>query len=160
MSTKTAPTLSTLSVAALGGLCGAMLTIRVVLVPFWREADTASFRTWFAQRSPRIATVMIGLGSVSVATTSAAAAVRRGRPGGPSSVACAALTLCLAGVTFTVNEPMNKRFASSDAIPPAQTRQMLDRWARWHDVRLVLGAAALSVAARSPAVERRLAHVR
>jgi Anthrone oxygenase len=41
-------------------------------------------------------------------------------------------------VTAVVNEPLNARFEGPEPVRPED----LERWMRWHDVRLALGAIA------------------
>ena len=119
------------SAATTGSLAGAMLLIRVVLVPSWRQTATTDFKPWFVSNAPRLRAVMVPLGVASVATTALNAVVtRRGR-----SFAGAAAAAGVVAITTTVNEPLNARFEGPEPVDPAD----LERWARWHDARVVLG---------------------
>jgi hypothetical protein len=119
------------SAATSGSLAGAMLVIRVVLVPAWRQAATTDFKPWFVTNAPRLRSVMLPLGVASVATTTLNALVtRRGRP-----IVGAAAAAGVVAITTTVNEPLNARFEGPDPVDPAD----LERWSRWHDVRVALG---------------------
>jgi Anthrone oxygenase len=125
---------SAASALTTGVLAGAMILIRLVLVPSWRRGATSEFKPWFIENSPRLRNVMVPLGTVAAATTTANALItHRGRA---DLAAAAAVGVGL--VTMTVNEPLNARFAGPDPIDPAD----LDRWVRWHDVRVVLGLIA------------------
>jgi hypothetical protein len=122
------------SALATGVLAGAMILIRLVLVPFWRHSASSEFKPWFIENAPRLRSVMVPLGTVAVATTTANALItRRGR-----AVLAVAAAVGIGLVTMTVNEPLNARFAGPDPMDPAD----LDRWVRWHDVRVALGLLA------------------
>jgi hypothetical protein len=45
-----------------------------------------------------------------------------------------------------VNEPANHQFIAG-VLTAAETRKLLDKWARWHDVRVALGIVATTAAA-------------
>ena len=62
------------TVGMVGMLAGAMLVIKLVLVPFWRGVPPRQFRTWFGAHSPRIRAVMVPLGAAGVGTAAATAA--------------------------------------------------------------------------------------
>ncbi len=141
--------LASVSATLTGLLAGAMLFLRVVLLPFWRDLSPAEFRAWFARRSDRIRALMVPLG-VGAAGTSLAATVARAAEGedaranavaAASSVAVVAVT-----VTVTVNEPANREFVRED-FGDEETTTLLARWSRWHDVRVALGLIAATAAA-------------
>jgi uncharacterized membrane protein len=90
--------------------------------------------------------VPLGAGAGVVASASAAADVAQRRPGASASVVAAGATAGVVAITVTVNEPANHRFAGG-ALTDSETVELLDRWARWHDVRVVLGLAATIAAA-------------
>jgi hypothetical protein len=122
------------SAVTTGALAGAMTLIRLVLVPFWRRGQTSEFKAWFVENSPRLRAVMVPLGAVAASTTTANALItHRGR-----AVLAAAAAVGVGLITMTVNEPLNARFAGLDPVDPAD----LDRWVRWHDVRVALGVIA------------------
>ncbi len=139
-----------------GVLAGGMVLIAVVLVPFWRGAPPADFRAWFTAHSDRIRQVMLPLGggAAVVGAASAAAQLAEGRRSAPVSVAAALATAGVIGITTTVNEPANHRFTSG-TLTDTETADLLDRWARWHQVRVALGLAA-AVGACSALLERRV----
>jgi hypothetical protein len=117
-----------------GTLAGAMTLIRLVLVPFWRRSATSEFKPWFVDNAPRLRAVMVPLGAAAAATTTANALItHRAR-----AVLGAAAAAGVAVVTMAVNEPLNARFAGPDPVEPVD----LDRWVRWHDVRVALGLIA------------------
>ena len=122
------------SATTTGSLAGAMLLIRVVLVPSWRRTATSDFKPWFVSNAPRLRAVMVPLGAASVITTALNALVtRRARP-----LLSAAAAAGVVAITTTVNEPLNARFEGPEPVNPTD----LERWARWHDVRVALGFAS------------------
>jgi Domain of unknown function (DUF1772) len=92
---------------------------------------------------------MVPLGAGALATSAASAATHLigRRPRSASSVAAAVATGGVVAITLTVNEPANARFTSG-SLSDGETADLLRTWARWHDVRVVLGLAA-AVAATS-----------
>jgi hypothetical protein len=120
-----------------------MALIEVVLVPFWRGAPPADFRDWFAVHSGRIRALMGSLGSGAgvAAAASAVAHVAEGDKAAPASVAAVGATAGVVGITVAVHGPANRRFAAG-ALTDGETAELLDRWARWHHARVVLGVAA------------------
>ncbi len=134
--------LALLSAVLAGLLAGGMILIDAVLVPFWRGVPPEQFRTWFAAYSDRIRTVMIPLGAGAAAVNAASAVVQtaKGPRAGAASVAAAGAAGVVA-ITVTVNEPMNHRFTAGH-LTDAETANLLERWARWHRLRVALGALA------------------
>lgn len=134
--------LALLSAVLAAFLTGGMILIQVVLLPFWRGVPPEQFRTWFAAYSGRIRTVMLplGAGAAAVNVASAVAQTARGPRAGAASVAAAAAAGVVA-ITVTVNEPMNHRFAG-EHLTDAETASLLQRWARWHHLRVALGVLA------------------
>jgi hypothetical protein len=141
--------LASVSATLAGLLAGAMLFLRIVLLPFWRELPPADFRAWFAEHSDRIRALMVPLGVGSAAASIGATAVRGANGEDPraSSVAAAAAVGVVA-VTVTVNEPANRKFVSEE-LGDEETATLLSRWTRWHDVRVVLGVIATAAAVRA-----------
>ena len=138
-----------------GLLTGGMVLIQVLLVPFWRGIPPADFRRWFGAHAYRIRAVMIPLGvgaGVAGAVSTSADLTRHGRTS-PVSVTATAATLGVIAITVAVSEPANHRFTSG-ALTDDETRDLLQTWARWHHVRVVLGLAA-TVAAASALVKRK-----
>ena len=134
--------LALLSAVLAGLLAGGMILIDVVLLPFWRGVPPEQFRTWFAAHSDRIRTLMIPLGAGAAAVNAASAVVQtaKGPRAGAASVAAAAAAGVVA-ITITVNEPMNHRF-TAEHLTDAETANLLQRWARWHRLRVALGVLA------------------
>lgn len=141
--------LALLSAVLAGLLTGGMMLIQVGLLPFWRGVPPEQFRTWFAAYSGRIRTLMLplGAGAAAVNVASAVAQTAQGPRAGAASVAAAAAAGVVA-ITVTVNEPMNHRF-TAEHLTDAQTGNLLERWARWHRVRVALGVVATLGAASS-----------
>ena len=135
--------LALLTAVLVGLLAGGMVLIEVVLLPFWRSVPPEDFRRWFTANAPRIRALMVPLGTGAgvVAAASAVAHVAEGSTGAPASVAAAGATAGVVGITVAVNEPANARFTAG-ALTDSETAQLLGRWARWHDARVVLGLAA------------------
>jgi hypothetical protein len=149
--------LAPLSAVLTGLLAGGMGFLEVVLLPFWRGSSPGEFRQWFTTHSGRIRNVMIplGIGSGAVSTAYALTQVADRRPNGAATTA-AATTLGVIAITVTVNEPANHQFTAG-ALTDAETRSLLDRWARWHHLRVALGIVATTTAAF--ASHQRRAHV-
>ncbi|MGY1634169.1 anthrone oxygenase family protein [Geodermatophilus sp. SYSU D01186] len=143
------------AVVLTGLLAGGMVLIELVLLPFWRGAPPAEFRAWFTAHADRIRALMVPLGAAAglVTAASATARVLSGHRRSSASVAAAAATAGVIAITVTVNEPANHRFTAG-TLSDAQTTELLERWARWHDVRVVLGVFA-TVAAASALSSRR-----
>ena len=142
--------LGTLTVASSGLSAGAMLFIRIVLVPFWLGAPPREFRAWFATHSGRIRSLMVPLGTAAAATSVTAFFAEAATAGEErASAAVAAVSAAGVGViTYAVNEPANEQFVRQD-LGDEDTERLLDRWARWHDVRVVLGLVGTLAAARA-----------
>jgi uncharacterized membrane protein len=126
----------------LGLLAGAMLLIAVVLVPFWAALPPAEFRRWFAANAPRIGSLMLPLGAVAAVAAVAAVFLEWQAPGRGWLVVAAAGAVGVAAVTLAVNEPANQRFVAPDGLSDRDTAALLERWIRWHRVRVALGVAA------------------
>jgi uncharacterized membrane protein len=99
--------------------------------------------------------IPLGIGSGAVSTAYALTQVADRRPNGAATTA-AATTLGVIAITVTVNEPANHQFTAG-ALTDAETRSLLDRWARWHHLRVALGIVATTTAAF--ASHQRRAHV-
>ena len=141
--------LASVSASLTGLLAGAMLFLRVVLLPFWRGIPPARFRAWFAEHSERIRALMLPLGAASAAASAAATVPRvvNEQDARVSSVAAAGSAGVVA-VTVAVNEPANRKLASEE-LGDEETAMLLARWARWHDVRVALGLIAALAAVRA-----------
>ena len=134
--------LALLATVLAGLLAGAMILIDVVLLPFWRGVPPEQFRTWFVAHSDRIRTLMIPLGASAAVVTPASAVVQTARgPGARAASVGAAAAAGVVAITITVNEPMNHRFTAEHLTDP-ETASLLERWARWHRLRVALGVVA------------------
>ena len=137
-----------------GMLAGAMLLIKLVLVPFWRDAPPPEFRAWFGRHSSRIRGLMVPLGAAPLATALATAAAEAGTDGAPAPAAIAAAASAgVVAITVTVNEPANAKFEQAD-FDDEETTELLRKWSRWHDVRVVLGLVATAAAVITSASSR------
>ena len=139
--------LAPLSAVLTGLLAGGMGFIEVVLLPFWRGSSPTEFRQWFTAHSDRIRSLMIplGAGAGAVSTAYALTQVAHRRRDSAATTAAAA-TLGVIAITVTVNEPANHQFTGG-TLTDAATRKLLDRWARWHHLRVALGIVAATAAA-------------
>jgi hypothetical protein len=63
-----------------------------------------------------------------------------------AAVAAAAATAGVIAITVTINEPANSQFTAW-ALSDCETRDLLDKWARWHHLRVGLGVVAAAAAA-------------
>lgn len=141
--------LASVSAALISLLAGAMLFLRIVLLPFWRGAPPAEFRSWFATHAGRIRALMLPLGAASAAASVGATAERIvNREDARASSVATAGAVSVVGITVTVNEPANRKFANED-LSDDETATLLARWQRWHDVRVVLGLIAAAAAVRA-----------
>jgi uncharacterized membrane protein len=126
-----------------------MLFLRIALLPFWRGAPPAEFRSWFATQAGRIRALMLPLGAASAAASVGATAERVANHEDARATSLAAAgAVGVVGITVTVNEPANRKFASED-LSDDETARLLARWQRWHDVRVVLGLIAAAAAVRA-----------
>ncbi len=132
------------ALASLGGLTGGMILVRFVLLPFWRRMPPSEFRSWFAQHGSRVRSVMVPFGAAALATSAADAVMS---PRSPSKTTALAATAGVVGITAAVNEPMNARFVAPD-LGDMETVELLERWRRWHDVRVTLGTIGLAASLR------------
>lgn len=141
--------LASVSAILTGLLAGAMLFLRIVLVPFWQGLPPAEFRAWFAKHADRIRALMLPLGAAAAATSAGATAARvvTGEAARASSVAAVGAVSVVA-ITVAVNEPANHKFASEE-LGDEETASLLKRWARWHDVRVAVGLIAATAAVRA-----------
>ena len=57
----------------------------------------------------------------------------------------AAATAGIIAITVTVNEPANAQFTAG-TLTDGETRDLLDKWARWHHLRVGLGVVAAAAA--------------
>jgi hypothetical protein len=136
-------------------LAGAMLVIRVVLVPFWQRLSPHEFRGWFRGNAGRIGAVMFPLGGAATLSSTAAAVVSRDVPRAQRRSLLLAAA-CVGGVTLVtmvVNEPANQQFIGSE-LAVDEIPALLARWRRWHTVRVLLGAGAAVSAVRGLADHR------
>jgi uncharacterized membrane protein len=125
-----------------------MLFLRIVLLPIWR-GTAGGVSSWFATHAGRIRALMLPLGVASAGTSLAATAARLvNRQDARASSVASAGAIGVVGITVTVNEPANRKFASED-LSDDETASLLARWARWHDVRVVLGLIAALAALRA-----------
>jgi hypothetical protein len=142
--------LGVLAVASSGVSAGAMLFIRLVLVPFWQGASPSDFRSWFADHSEGIRRLMVPLGSAAGATsvTTLAVEIAKGSQTRTSWALAASSAAGVGAITFAVNEPANAQFVRQD-LDDAETVRLLDRWTRWHNVRVALGLVGTLAGARA-----------
>ena len=80
--------------------------------------------------------IPLGAGAGAASTAYALTQVADRRPKGAATTA-AATTLGIVAITVTVNEPANHQLTGG-ALTDAETRDLLDRWARWHHFRVAL----------------------
>ncbi len=137
--------LALVSAALISLLAGARLFLRIVLLPFWRGAAPAEFRSWFATHAGRIRALMLPLGAASVGATAERVV---NREDARASAVAAAGAVGVVGITAAVNEPANRKFASED-LSDDETATLLARWQRWHDLRVLLGLIAAAAAVRA-----------
>src|SRR6476620_3272675 len=76
----TSRSVRSISAALTALFAGAMLVIRVALVPFWERLPPDAFRDWFRVNSPSIEALMVPLGGAATVSATAAAVVSRDMP--------------------------------------------------------------------------------
>ena len=79
-------------------------------------------------------------------TLASAAAQQVAEHRNSAAVAAAAATAGVIAITVTINEPANSQFTAG-ALSDCETRDLLDKWARWHHLRVGLGVVAAAAAA-------------
>ncbi len=137
-----------------GMVAGAMLLIKIVLVPFWRGVPPREFRGWFAQHSGRIRGLMVPLGAAGLGAALATTAAEVATDGAPAPAAVAATASAgVIAITLSVNEPANAHFEQAD-FDDEQTTELLRRWSRWHNARVGLGIVATVAAVATVASSR------
>jgi uncharacterized membrane protein len=122
-----------------------MVFIEVVLVPFWRGTSPAEFRHWFTEHSNRIRALMVPLGAGAGIVSIASAATQQVEHRNSAAIVAAAATAGVIAITVTVNEPANSQFTAG-ALSDGETRNLLEKWARWHHFRVGLGVVAAAAA--------------
>ena len=75
--------------------------------------------------------------------------MRPQRPAAPAAGLCPSTTVAVIVITAVVNEPANRLFATAGALDDAQTTALLDKWMRWHWLRVTLGLVAFAAALRT-----------
>ena len=102
------------------------MIVRVVLVPFWRGLAPADFHDWFDAHHPALR----GLNGAVAGRRDGDCRGRGGRTGG-------------------------LRGWRPCRLGPEEKRALLERWARWHDVRVALGLVGTLAASRALAGDGR-----
>jgi hypothetical protein len=133
-----------------------MLLIRIVLVPFWQGLPAPEFRAWFTEHSPRLRRLMVPLAGGAALTSVGAAAAQIAAPDGArgSASMAAAAGAGVVAVTLAVNGPANRSFVEAQ-LTDQETKELLARWKRWHDVRVALGLLGAVASARALSASRR-----
>jgi hypothetical protein len=130
--------LQDLAVALLGVLSGVMLLVAVVLVPFWRAADTDEFSAWFAAHAHRIQRLAMPIGIVAALSTTLIVA----RAPGVFALGSAIATWAIAALYPLYFRPINLALIARK-VGPDEIGATLARWAAMHWLRVALGIAAL-----------------
>ena len=93
---------------------------------------------------------MVPLGTAAAATamTTAVAEAATGSDARTSAGVSAVSAVGVGVITSAVNEPANYQFVRQD-LDDDETVRLLHRWARWHDVRVLLGVVSALASART-----------
>lgn len=136
--------LQLLAAGMTGIFAGAMLTEGFTAVPYWRSLPAEEFFAWYAANDSRLLAYFRPLTVVTalVALASAVASWLAGDPGFVHAAASLALLLAAVAMFFVYFEAANRSFSDASAELPAE----LDRWAKWHAARTLLGLLALGFA--------------
>ena len=94
--------------------------------------------------------VPLGTAAAATAVTTAMAEVATGSEARTSASVAAVSAVGVGVITSAVNEPANYQFVRQD-LDDADTVRLLQRWVRWHDIRVVLGGVSALAAARTSA---------
>ncbi|HXC50178.1 MAG TPA: DUF1772 domain-containing protein [Candidatus Limnocylindrales bacterium] len=136
--------LQLLSIACLGIYTGAMLTEGFLNVPYWRSLPPSEFFSWYAANDRRLIGYFRPLTSITALVAIAAAITLwwTNHPARVGATISAVLMALMIVMFFAIFRAINESFAHA-SISPAELPDALERWGRWHEVRIVLSVVAL-----------------
>lgn len=135
--------LQLLSCLLLGLLVGSLLTEAVILVPYWRTMDASEFLRLHSTLGPKL---FIYFAPLTIAATiapviAAIAAVALTASPYWISLVPAALVLLMLAIYFHYFQSANERFKTGSVGADGLATE-LERWAKWHWLRVALGLLA------------------
>lgn len=136
-----------ISTGTLGLLVGALLIEGFVLVPYWRSLPADAFFGMRNDFGPRLYRFFAPLTAVATSLTIVAALIATfwfplTAPGRWPIGVTGILSLVLVGVYGLYFKSANAAFAAG-RLSPAELSGELERWARWHWIRVAAGMVAL-----------------
>lgn len=128
---------------ALGLLVGSLLTEAMILVPYWRTMEAEEFLRLHSTLGPRLFLYFAPLTILGTMLPVIAAVlpVILGTPWHWLSVVPAIITLTMLMIYFAYFKGANEAFESGSVGVDGLSEE-LEKWTRWHWVRVVLGIAA------------------
>lgn len=136
-----------LSAGAVGVYAGTMLTEGFVLVPHWQSLAPADFYAWYAANDARLlgffGTATEAAGLLALGAAIVAFIVRH--PGRWSALVAALCMIACVATFFVYFADANARFSAA-SIPAESLPGELQRWAAWHQARMVLAVVAVVAA--------------
>jgi hypothetical protein len=129
-----------LTTLVLGLFAGSLLTEAMILVPYWRRMDSASFLSLHASLGPNLFRYYAPLTTAAVILAVLVAAMA-----GTSNIPwliSASLCLTVLAIFFIYFRVANNRFATHD-VTEDELAGELQSWSNWHWVRTVLVIIAL-----------------
>jgi len=122
---------------------GAMLTVAMVVVPFWRSISATEFLTWFAANADRMQFYFGPLQLATIVVTVASAILfGTGHRSGTMLLSIAAVLAIGVLATYPLYfHSVNASFVAA-SIPITEVPDELARWASWQWVRTAIGLFA------------------
>ncbi len=135
--------LQLLSSLALGLLVGSLLTEAMILVPYWRSMEPREFLSLHSTLGPRLYIYFAPLTILATMLPVFAALIPLvlGAAFHWLSLAPAIITLIMLAIYFSYFKGANESFKSGSVGVNGLSKE-LDKWAKWHWLRVILGMAA------------------
>ena len=122
-----------------------MLTEGFLSVPYWQSLPPSEFFSWYAANDRRLIGYFRPLTSITALSAIAAAIAcwQANHPARIGATISAALMVAMIVMFFAIFRAINESFAHA-SIVPAELPSALERWGRWHALRIVLSIVALA----------------
>lgn len=128
---------------ALGLLTGSLLTEAMILVPYWRTMEPKEFLSLHSTMGPRLFTYFAPLTILATVLPVLAAVmpIILGETSHWFLFVPAIITLVMLAIYFAYFKGANDSFKSGSVGLDGFSRE-LEKWAKWHWIRVALGVAA------------------